>query len=295
MIASCRVPIVAFASAAVMLMAAARAEGAASLIEARELYAAAAYADALTMLDGLLRGAHTHEERQALELYRVLCLVAVGQREDADLAVEGMIRRDPLYRPTSDDIPPRICAAFTEARKRLLPSMVQEDYTAAKGAFDRKDFGTASKGFGRVLTVLAEPDIAVDASQPPLSDLRALAEGFRDLSAKMMAPPSPAPEMPVPGRIYTAADRQVMPPAVIKQRLPRFRRKAAEPAAGAIEVVIDTTGAVQSARMTVPLDRHYDSDVVAAAKGWQYRPATLNGIAVKFRKEVRVTLIVTSP
>jgi TonB family protein len=287
-----RWPAVLALAAALCLMATPQAVAAASLPEARELYASAAYGDALAMLDGLLRATPPREERQAIELYRVLCLVALRKRDDADRAVEGMIQRNPFYQPASDEIPPKMRAVFAEARKRLLPAVVQQDYAAAKGAFDRKDFGTAARAFDHVLKVLAQPDLTQAASRPPLSDVRTLAEGFRDLSAKAIAPP--ALEMPVPGRIYSAANTRVVPPIAIKQQLPRFRGRAAEPGEGMLEVVIDTTGAVESAQMTTPLDRQYDSQVIGAAKGWQYRPATFNGVPVKFRKQVRVTLVVTS-
>jgi hypothetical protein len=293
MIPARRTPIVACAVAAVLLAGAARVEAAASLMQAKDLYAAAAYGDALQMLDGLLNGSGPREERQAIELYRVLCLIALGRRTDADAAIEAMIQRDPLFRPAGDDIPRRLRAAFTDARRRLLPAVAQQDYAAAKGAFDRKDFGTAGAAFRRVLDVLAEPDIASEASRPPLSDLRTLAEGFRDLSAKAIAPPAapPAPVGPVPGRIYTAEDRRVVPPTTIKQRVPPFRGKVPGRGDGMLEILIDSSGEVESARMTVPLDPQYDPQVVNAARGWQYKPATLNGVPVMFRKQVKISVV----
>jgi hypothetical protein len=290
MIAALRVPIVACVAAAFVLIAAQRVEAAASLSEAKDLYTSASYVDALRMLDGLLNGRIAREERQAVELYRVLCLVALGRRADADVAIEAMIQRDPFFRPTRDDIPPRLRAAFTDARKRLLPAVVQQDYTAAKGAFDRKEFATANETFTRVLKVLAEPDLAAAASRPPLSDLKTLAEGFRDLSAKAGAP---APvQRPVPGRVYTAEDRGVIPPTTLKQRVPPFRGTTIGPGEGIVEVLIGSTGDVESARMTVPLNPQYDPQVVNAAKGWKYKPATLNGVPVMFKKLIKVNLVV---
>ena len=301
MIRRVRTAAAASAITAVMLVALVPAEAAPSLSEARGLYAAAAYADALTMLDTLLRGAQTREEQQRIELYRVLCLVALGRRADADRAMDTMIQRDPFYRPTSDDVPPRLRAAFTDARKRLLPTLVQQEYTAAKDAFDRKDFRAAADGFTHVLHVLADPDIIPVASQPPLSDLKTLAEGFRDLTTKATTPQaSPrasaaAPigaAVPEQGHVYGVQDRSVVPPVVIKQRVPPFRGKVTGPGEGVVEVVINARGVVESARMTAPLNRHYDPLVLSAAKGWQYQPAMLNGTPVRFRKQVRVALVV---
>jgi hypothetical protein len=34
----------------------------------------------------------------------------------------------------------------------------------------------------------------------------------------------------------------------------------------------------------------YDNLALAAAKGWRYRPAMLNGAPVKFRKAVQITV-----
>ena len=287
MIAALRPSIVACVAAAFISIAAPRVEAAASLSEARDLYASASYVDALRMLDGLLNSSLSREERQAIELYRVLCLVALGRRADVDVAIDGMVQRDPFFRPTSDDIPPRLRAAFTDARKRLLPALVQQDYAAAKGAFDRKEFATAGDAFRRVLKVLAEPDIVAEAARPPLSDLKTLAEGFRDLSAK-----AGPPARPVPGRVYSAEDRGVIPPTTLKQRVPPFRGNVSGPAEGMVEVIIGSSGEVESARMTVPLNRQYDPQVVNAAKGWQYRPATLNGVPVMFRKQVKISLVI---
>jgi hypothetical protein len=270
-------------------MAAARVS-AASLSEARDLYASAAYADALRMLDSLLQSGEAREDRQGVELYRVLCLVALGRRADADTAMAGMIQRDPFFRPTSDDIPPRLRASFTDARKRLLPAVVQQDYATAKSAFDRKDFAAAGETFRHVLKLLAEPEIAPQAAQPPLSDLKTLAEGFRDLSAKSGA--LAAREVPVTGRIYTAEDRRVVPPLALKQRVPPFRGKLAGPGEGVVEIIIGSTGEVESARMVVPLQAQYDVQVVNAAKGWQYKPATFNGVPVMFRKQIKVSVVV---
>ena len=104
-----------------------------------------------------------------------------------------IIARDPLYQP-GDDLSPRMRTAFSEAKKRLLPSIVQQQYADAKGAFDRKEFESAASGFRRVMDALNDPDMGSAASKPPLADLRTLAAGFHDLSVKAIPPaPTPAP------------------------------------------------------------------------------------------------------
>ena len=59
---------------------------------------------------------------------------------------------------------------------------------------------------------------------------------------------------------------------------------------GVLEVVINEIGAVESAVMRSPVNPRYDSIVLAAAKGWKYYPATLNGTPVKFRKVINISV-----
>ena len=42
--------------------------------------------------------------------------------------------------------------------------------------------------------------------------------------------------------------------------------------------------------MRSPVAPRYDSLVLAAAKGWKYSPATLNGTPVKFRKVINISI-----
>lgn len=288
--------------AALMLATAPRVHAEEPLTTARELYASASYDEALTLLNGMLNGSFSREEQQSIELYRALCLFATGKAAEADRSIERMIAQDPLYRPSADDISPRMRSAFAEARKRLLPAIVQQKYAEAKAAYDQQDFAAAARVFGQVLEGLADPDMAAVANQPPLSDLRTLAGGFHELSEKASAPPPPAP-MPIaalaPGpplaaaapRVFGSEDANVVPPSVVRQQIPPFPGRIATQGSGIVEVVIDETGAVESVQMRVPLNSQYDKLVVAAAKSWQYQPATVDGVPVKFRKRVQVNVM----
>ena len=271
-----------------------------SLVAARELYASAEYHEALTILDTLSNGDQSKEDRRTIELYRTLCLLAVGRRADADRAIEMLVTHDPLYRPAADDIPPRMRAAFTDTRKRLLPAILQQKYTGAKAAFDRGEFGSAVEGFKQVLDGLADPDMGPAATQSPLSDLRVLAVGFHELSVKASTPPpapapAPAPAAPQAARIYGIGEPNVVAPITIVQRVPSFRGKVLKEGTGILEVIIDETGAVESARMRVALHGTYDKLVLDATKSWQYQPATVQGVPVRFRKLVQVSLVATQP
>jgi hypothetical protein len=273
-----------------------RAEG--SLAGARELYASAAYEDALAMLTGLASAAKAPDERQSIDLYRTLCLVALGRTSDADRAIEAMIQRDPLYRPSADDLSPRLRSAFAEVRKRLLPSIIQREYADAKAAFDKHDFPVATTGFEAVLNGIADPDISAVAAVPPLADLRTLAAGFKDLSVRFAAPPPTPPETkPAPPvrTFYGADDAGVVAPVAIDQKVPKFPGAVMRPATGMVELVIDETGAVQSDMMRIPIEPTFDRLVLAAAAKWRYQPATLDGRPVKFLKRLTITVSPATP
>jgi TonB family protein len=276
----------------------------ASLAAARTLYASAEYGGALEMLNGLVSDAPLGPERQAIELYRALCLVAVGNSNEANRVIEAMIVMDPLYRPGVDDVPPRLRTAFTDARRRLLPGLIQQSYVTAKAAFDKKDYPAAVKGFSQVLVGLGDPDIQSVAAQPPLSDLKMLASGFNDLAAKASAPaPTPAPSAAAPAqepavdkaapRVYSPSDTDVVPPMTVRQAIPPYPGRVLLGGSLVMDIVIDASGAVESATMASAPNPAYDKLVLGAAKTWQYQPATLNGKPVKYRKRIQLTLVPT--
>jgi TonB family protein len=290
-----------------LLAGAARVYAQAPLDVARDLYATADYEKALTLLDDLIARNETGQQRQEAELYRALCFLALGKRDDADRAVETIVQRDPLYR-APEDIAPRMRTAFGDAKKRLLPSIIQQHYNAAKAAFDAKDFGAAGEGFQRVLDAINDPDMKHAASQSPLVDLKTLASGFRDLSVQATSPPPPvvailAPPPPVQqvqaqsqavsaSRIYTLTDPGVVPPVVIMQEFPKYPgRVPSGGILGAVDIVIDQKGSVESASMQTPVLSGYDAMVVQAARAWRYQPARVNGQPVKFRKSIRITVV----
>jgi TonB family protein len=284
-----------------LLVAAPTVYAQAPLDVARDLYATADYEKALTLLDDLIARNQAGDRRQEADLYRALCFLALGRRDDADRAVEMIVQRDPLYRAPKD-IAPRMRTAFGDAKKRLLPAIIQQHYNNAKAAFDTKDFGAAGDGFQRVLDALNDPDMKHAATQSPLADLRTLASGFRDLSVQTVPPlptvaatlavPPPVKQVPTVPRIYNGTEPGVIPPVAIVQEFPKFPgRVPSGGIAGAVDIVIDQNGSVESASMQTPVLSGYDDIVVAAARNWRYQPARLNGQPVKFRKSIRITVV----
>jgi TonB family protein len=272
-----------------------------ALNAARDLYASAAYEDALAVLNRVPEASRPPEEARIISQYRAFCLLALGRTAEAERAIETLISREPTYRPASD-LSPRVRTAFTDVRRRMLPTIIQTKYAQAKDAFDRKDFENAAAGFGQVVEVMNDPDAAAAVNQPGMADLKMLAGGFRDLALKAMAPPPlpvavtpvpvPVPAAPPPPapKTYTAADTNVVPPIVIRQELPPFPGQIRVGRQGAIEVMIDENGLVDFAVMRQSITSAYDNLAIAAAKTWRYKPATVNGVPVRYKKVVQVTV-----
>jgi hypothetical protein len=273
---------------------------------ARELYAAAAYEDALAVLNKLRVTDSKSEDARTIEQYRAFCLLALGRRDDAEVAIAAVVTRAPSYHPSDADASPRLRTAFSEVRRRMLPSIVEERYASAKAAYDRKDFVTASEQFKQVTELLADPDLGAAVNQSPLADIRTLALGFRDLSVAAVAPPppppAPAPEPvapppppvgPVRGHIYGAEDSSVSPPVAIRQQIPSFEFRAATPNTGMLEIVVGETGAVEAALMRVSVYPKFDAILVEAARSWRFKPATFQGVPVLYRKLVAINVKLT--
>ncbi len=294
-----------------------------SIATVRDLYASAAYEDALSVLGRLPTSPRSSDESRAIEQYRAFCLLALGRSAEAERAIATVVQGQPTYRPVDNDMSPRVRNAFIDVRRKLLPQIIQQRYTDAKSAFDRREFMAAAQGFQQVLDLMGDPDVAAAAAQPPLSDMRVLAKGFHDLSASAATPPplpsepvvippaknatapesaAPAPSSPSAAMaaapaaaaaapaIYVAGDTRVVPPVTIRQDLPAFPGVIMIGKQGVIEVVIDENGFVESAVMRVPVSPNYDALAIAATKTWRYKPAVANGAPVKFRKAVQITV-----
>ena len=289
-------------AATVVLGTAPIADSQESINAARDLYTAAAYEDALALLDRLRASAHRADDSRYIEQYRAFCLLALGRTTDAEHAIEAVVAAAPLYRPSDADASPRVRLAFRDVRRRMLPDIIQQKYADAKAAFDRKESAVARTRFKLLLDLLNDPDISSAVNQPPLSEIRTLAAGFRDLSASASAPPPPAPaprpqlspapappRQPAPPRIFGADDVDVVPPVVVRQSLAALADVFAL-RSGMLEIIIDETGEVESATIRMSVNPVYDRLVLATARSWRYKPATLAGEPVKFRKMVQLDL-----
>lgn len=270
------------------------------LLRAKDLYRTAAYEEALVTLEQMTSDAASADFVEASE-YRLYCLIALGRTDDARRAVERLIERDPSYQ-MRDQASPRVRALFTEVRQALLPVLVQRAYTDAKAAFDRKDPASAAR-FERVIDLLNDPDVA---SKPALADLRIVTSGFLDLSKAFVPPPPPAAapapvpaaatsdaSVPRPRVVYREGDAGVVAPVALNQNIPAFTltRELKAPPEGALELLIDESGTVTSAAMSVSIHPRYDEQLVKMARSWKYVPAQKDGKPVPVRKVVRVRIV----
>jgi hypothetical protein len=286
-----------FAAAALFLTARTGRAAEDPIAVARDLYSAAAYEEALVVLDRMVPSGQA-QERISIDQYRAFCLLALGRTSEAERAIEAVLSAEPLYRPSETEASPRVRSAFASVRLRMLPIVVQQKYADAKAAYDQQNFGAAAAGFDQVLEGLADAALASAGQVPPLSDLRTLATGFRELALRAAAPP-PAPPAPVAptvvdvptatpivGRIYGGDEGNVVAPSVVRQDMPRLPSNGGMLIGrkGVLEVVIDESGAVEMATMRTHIDPRYDTQVVSATKNWKYKPALVNGQPVKFRK-----------
>jgi len=265
-----------------------------ALARAKELYRTAAYDEALALLDGLSEGGPS--DNLEIDEYRLFCLVALDRKEDARSAIAALVAANPSYQLSEAQASPRVLAVFRDVRRSMLPGLVQQAYAHAKAAFDRKDADAAAQ-FERVLALLHDPDLA---PTPELTDLGVVATAFRDLStareaaAKAPPPPALAPEAGAPRAnppepaVYRDGEPGLVPPVTIAQSMPTAQLPERRIWTGAIEVLIDQTGKVLSARMTTPIYGAYDKQLVQAAMNWKYRPALKGGMPARFLKVVNV-------
>jgi TonB family protein len=279
------------------------------LDRAKSLYASAAYDEALTVLDQL-SGTQAPDDSTSIVAYRVYCLLALDRQEEARALIDRLLHQSPFFVPSADEAPPKIQIIFRDVRRATLPKIAKERYADAKAAFERKDPRTARQ-FDDLLTLLDDPDLREWSAA---ADLRSVASAFRDLTkavAVAVATPSasPAPVVrtaefrpqPPPEAAditYMATDTEVIPPVALGQRMPQWNptsREASQDYRGVLRVVIDKSGAVESATMATATRPAYDQALIRAARSWKFQPAQKQGRPVRYAKVIEIHLAPIAP
>ena len=261
-----------------------RADAQETLQHVKDLYASAAYEDAL----GVLARLQNPAQRLEIERYRVFCLIALDRTAEAERAIQGILSEDPLYTP--DEAPPSILELFKRVKREVAPQLARSLYTDGKAAMDRQEQDEAIRKFEQLLQLTDDPAVR---DETIVSELRLLAAGFLDL-ARASARAKAEPKMEADPAPVAVAPVVVTPPIPIRQELPRWvpydaATKQAE-FKGAVKVSISAEGKVEKAEIVTPTDRQYDRELLNAARGWEYQPATRNGVAVASEKIVSVYL-----
>jgi hypothetical protein len=227
------------------------------LSAARDLYASAAYEEALSTLSGIAAASTASAVARQVDEYRAFCLYALGRTREAESVAEAIIRREPLGRLQAVDASPRIETMFMDVRRRLLPSMIREQFRIARSAIDRKSFTAAEAQLTDARLMIQEAE-KLGIKDDGLGDLGVLVDGFLGLIQSASesrpaaggasvatnarsevgprenaaaAPPAdagsaaPGPSAPASratnaARAYTASDEGVTPPFTLQQRLP---------------------------------------------------------------------------
>jgi hypothetical protein len=119
---------------------------------ARDLYASAAYDEALSELAQVERDRPAPAAALETDAYRAFCLIALGRSGEAETILESLVRKDPML--TVDrypDVSPRISDQFGAVRQRLLPQLIREEYRTARASASRNapTRGRSSPGFAR--------------------------------------------------------------------------------------------------------------------------------------------------
>jgi hypothetical protein len=270
----------------------AHAAGAEGIAEAKALYTAASYQEALAAL-GTTDTPEAHE-------YRGLCFLALGRQQDAERSVEALIAAAPKYTLNGEERPPRFVTLFTNTRKKVLPTVVRQRFAEARDSYQAKNFTRAKEQFELVLSLVDDPTLK---DSPEIADLRLLAKGFGDLVAAAAPAPTPTPSADkpatagapaagiVPPAAPTVEASKVVQPKTVRQAFPPVPSSIAasrKTLTGAVKVVIGTDGRVKSASIETSVHPQYDLPLLAAARSWLYTPATINGMPTEVERIVQV-------
>lgn len=282
------------------------------LENAKALYDSASFDEALAVLDNLGR-TQPETDVEEVQRYRALCLLALNRTPEAQSAIEIVFSRNPMYKLSEGEAPPRMEAAFNEVRRRLLPKVTEQLYASAKLSFDRKEYPVAATQFENLLTFLEDADAK---SLPSLKEFRTLATGFHDLSAsaapvavaKTASPPASAPPVTAAGPVQPAANNPkapnssavsegppgvLQPPVAVKQQMPPWsgpKTAVSRAYNGKLRVIIDEQGNVEEARVVEPVNSIYDLLLVSAARTWKYEPARMDGKPVRYAKMIDIVI-----
>lgn len=273
-----------------------------TLAAAKDLYAAAAYEDALKVLARI----EDPQQKTQNAKYQVFCLIALDRHAEAAGVIERMLEADPLFTPDREEASPRVQETFERVRAQIAPRLARALYADAKGAFERKEHDSALKKFELLLQIIERAGAGEDTM---LGEFKVLAGGFLELAraaaATAKAPASPS--SPVPGPVPAATPTtpttspgaangdSVLTPAVpILEQFPPWNpigfTGRGQQFHGMLRIRISADGRVEAADLVDPVHPSYDQTLLRAAANWKYQPARRGGAPVQSERVVAVQL-----
>ena len=229
-----------------------------SLTAAKDLYASAAYEDALSTLTRLTEGGGAAPDvARQVDEYRAFCLYALGRTGEAESVAETMIRRDPMMKLDSPDVSPRLEVMFSTVRKRLLPSLIRERFKTARTALEQKNLSEAEPQLAEAKLMIADAE-KLAIKDDGLADLSVLVDGFLQLvrstadqrqataqaAAATVPQESPAVMPPAPRRTEAAPAAAPRRTEAVPAPAPRRTEPVSAPASAARVYTVDDVGIV---------------------------------------------------
>jgi len=177
------------------------------------------------------------------------------------------------------------------------------------GAWDDSmaDLSLLVDGFidlARATTLKAEaaaPSPTAAAATTPAASAKAAPAKAAPASDELpkSAPANVAAATATSRRVYNALDPDVKSPVTIRQDVPTVpiavytTMRNSNKTVGIIDIVIEEDGTVSDAVIRDPANPIFDSLMLAAARTWRYRPATIAGRPVAYVKRVAIAVAPT--
>ena len=179
-----------------------------------------------------------------------------------------------LTLPERAIVSPRPSGSATSRRTARMTN-AENEFRHAQALLGSHQYADAAAGFDRVLKMI--DDGAAGAAQ-----LRWMANEFLTLGRALAEQDAAAA-----ARVYTAADTNVVRPVPLGVFLPPPPSDPGDRRC-AVQIIIDATGAVESAKLVGSRIGSRDYWWVAVAKAWRFQPATRDGRPVRFLASIPI-------
>ena len=181
-----------------------------------------------------------------------------------------------------------LAATSTDARENAASSKnISNRHPSGAQAFRRRDVGGGAAGERQSSStnnaVPITPRTASRAGAPLQAQTAAVAAVPVADAAGVDEPTAAVPD----ATIYSEADRDVRPPAMLSSELPPPTFSGWTTRPNVMELIVSETGAVEHARLLTPPQRMPDMMLLSRAKLWKFGPAMKDGHPVRYRLVVR--------